>query len=292
VIELDVDVEFLPLGDDGGIEPGDGGELVPEIVGFGVFGDVLRRGRWTFADLFDQRFFHARFHGDVHGGEDEARPASVEDGTGGFRIHPEIEFALGRERKFGIVGLRIDAAAHDDEFFGEFGEVGIEGNGQGEVGHRAGGVDGDVVWIFIDHAHEKVCGVFGGGFCGGRAFWHGRDFVGAVDGVTLGIVPCALVDDFAVERFPLGDVLLAVHQREGGAGEDGNVGAADDLEEAQGVLDFFVAPGIAGKDGDAENVSVRRIDERKDGLHVGAAGAGGVLVDDDFALGLRGSHGR
>jgi hypothetical protein len=50
------------------------------------------------------------------------------------------------------------------------------------------------------------------------------------------------------------------------------------------VLDFFVAPGVTGDYGDAEDVGIGRLHERKDGLRVGAAGAGAVLVDDNFAL--------
>lgn len=65
-----------------------------------------------------------------------------------------------------------------------------------------------------------------------------------MDRMTLGVVPRALINDFAVERFPLSDVLLAVDQRKSGAGQDRNVGAADDLQEAEGVLNLFVPPGM------------------------------------------------
>ncbi len=53
------------------------------------------------------------------------------------------------------------------------------------------------------------------------------------------------------------------------------------------VLHFLVAPGVAGEDSDAKNIRLRRIDKRKNGLHVRAAGARGILIDDDFALRLR-----
>jgi len=78
-----------------------------------------------------------------------------------------------------------------------------------------------------------------------------------MDGVALGVIPSALVDDFAVERFPLGDVLLAVDERKRCPGNDRNVRAADDLQEAQRVLHFFVAPGVAGEDGDAKDFRIR-----------------------------------
>ena len=48
--------------------------------------------------------------------------------------------------------------------------------------------------------------------------------------------------------------------------------------------DFGLEPLVAGDDGDAEDFGLRRLDEEKCGLEVGAGGAGGVLVDDEFAL--------
>jgi hypothetical protein len=57
------------------------------------------------------------------------------------------------------------------------------------------------------------------------------------------------------------------------------------------VQDFFIAPSVTGNDGDAEDFGIGRLHEREDGLGVGAAGAGAVLVDDNFAFFL-GSEGR
>ena len=50
------------------------------------------------------------------------------------------------------------------------------------------------------------------------------------------------------------------------------------------MQDFFIAPSVTGGDGDAENIGVGRLHEGEDGLRVGAAGAGAVLVDDNFAF--------
>src|SRR5579883_601288 len=41
VVNVDIDVELLPLGDDAGVEPCDGSKFVPEIAGHGVFGYIL-----------------------------------------------------------------------------------------------------------------------------------------------------------------------------------------------------------------------------------------------------------
>ena len=76
-----------------------------------------------------------------------------------------------------------------------------------------------------------------------------------------------------------------------GAGHDRNIGAAHDFEQAQGVRYFFIAPRSplttvmpsTSTCGDWISSSER--------LHVAAAGAGAVFVDDDFAAGLRGAEG-
>ena len=53
------------------------------------------------------------------------------------------------------------------------------------------------------------------------------------------------------------------------------------------MLGFFVAPGVAGDHGDAEDLNLRGLEESHHGHLVGAAGAGAVLVDEDEARGLR-----
>ncbi len=56
MVDDHIDVELLPLGDNAGIEPGNGGELVPKIIGLGIFRDILGGGRGTFGDLLDEAF--------------------------------------------------------------------------------------------------------------------------------------------------------------------------------------------------------------------------------------------
>src|SRR5215469_6809846 len=141
--------------------------------------------------------------------------------------------------------------------------------------------------VEMNHADEEVRGVFGGG-CGVRlAFDERRNFEWAVS-FSGRPVPRALVSDFAIALFPRGDELRGVFEREDGAGDDGNVSASDDFEHAESVGDVLVAPAVAGDDGDAEDLRLRGLDEREDGLQVGGGGAEGVFVDDDFGLLLGG----
>ncbi len=39
--------------------------------------------------------------------------------------------------ELGVVGLGVEAAAHEDDALGELGEVGIDGEGERDVGERA-----------------------------------------------------------------------------------------------------------------------------------------------------------
>jgi len=84
---------------------------------------------------------------------------------------------------------------------------------------------------------------------------------------------------------------VGADEGEDGSGDDGDIGAADDFDEAEGAGDFFVAPLVAGDDGDTEDFDLGGLEEDEEGLHVAAAGAGAVLVDDDLAAGLGGGEG-
>ena len=79
---------------------------------------------------------------------------------------------------------------------------------------------------------------------------------------------------------------MIAHQRESRSEHDGNIGAADDLEQAQGVRDFFVPPLVPGHHGYSQHFHLRRLDHQQDSLHIAAARAGTILVDDYFAAGL------
>jgi len=58
--------------------------------------------------------------------------------------------------------------------------------------------------------------------------------------------------------------------------------AAHHFKKPQGVDNFFIAPLIAGDNRDAKDFNLRRLNERGKRLHVAAARAGAVLVDDDL----------
>jgi len=147
-----------------------------------------------------------------------------------------------------------------------------------------------------------VSGVFGFRFEGGIPF---RERIGNVRRTTISaavpgsgrscargrfddvLVPSALVADFPIEFFPPDDFFFGIDEREDSAGVDLDVGMPGKFEHAERVGDFFVAPLIAGDDGDAENVDVGRLQEQKHRLLVGGGGATSILIEDDLAAGLR-----
>jgi hypothetical protein len=65
--------------------------------------------------------------------------------------------------------------------------------------------------------------------------------------------------------------------------EDRDFGASHDLEQTQRVGDFLIAPLIAADDGDSEEVDLRGLEQHQQRLHVAAAGAGTILIENDFA---------
>ena len=77
---------------------------------------------------------------------------------------------------------------------------------------------------------------------------------------------------------------MLAHQGILGSRHDRNVSSPDDLEHAQRVRDFFFQPRIASHNGDAENLSLRGLDQQQDGLLIGSSRPGRVLIDDDLAL--------
>src|SRR5882672_8284175 len=99
-------------------------------------------------------------------------------------------------------------------------------------------------------------GVFGGWLGGGRAFLGGWHYEGIV---VPAAVPRARVADLAVPLLPKLRFFPGADQREDRARYDGDVRAAHNFKQAQCVNDFFVAPLVAGDNGDPENFDLRRL---------------------------------
>ena len=68
----------------------------------------------------------------------------------------------------------IEAAAHEHDALRERGEFGIDGDGERDVGQRAGGIDGDLVRMRAHLANEEVRRVFIDGLEGGLPSGIGR----------------------------------------------------------------------------------------------------------------------
>ena len=120
---------------------------------------------------------------------------------------------------------------------------------------------------------------------GRLAFRHRRNFIRPV--YRLAPIPRALINNFAVNLFPARHLLFRIHEREHGARNHRHIRPADNLEQPQRVQHLFIAPGIAGKHGNAENIRLRRVQNRQHGLHIRPAGPSAVLIDDHLALRLR-----
>src|SRR5271163_773199 len=103
-----------------------------------------------------------------------------------------------------------------------------------------------------------MSGVLIGGLGGGQAF---RERGNYVRFVPPAIIPGAGELDFSVSGLPQEGFVAAMHKREDGSGNDGDIGAADQLEEAESVSDFFVAPLVSADYGDAQHLHLGRLDQ-------------------------------
>jgi hypothetical protein len=255
----------------------------------GVLGEVVGGGGVGAGDLGEHGLGELGLEGDVYGGEVDAGPGGAEGDAGGFGIEPEVELVAGMGCELGVGGLRGEAAAHDEDALGELGEVGVDGEGKGDVGERAGGEDGDLVGVGVDLADEEVGGVFVEGLGGGRALYLGGKIVWTVIGLGAGfggqVPPGAVPGEGAGEGLLEVGFLLGAEEGEDGSGNDGDIGAVDELKHAEGVLDLFGLPGVAADHGDAEDLHLGGLEEDHHGHLVGAGGTRAVLVDEDEPLG-------
>ena len=102
---------------------------------------------------------------------------------------------------------------------------------------------------------------------------------GAVGERAPGSVPRKRADERALEH----GLLLGADEGKDGSGNDGDVGAVDEFEHAQGVLDFFGLPRIAADHSNTQDLDARGLQQNHHGHLIGARGAGAVLIDEHEA---------
>ena len=245
---VDVHVEDLLFGDDRGIEPGGGGELVPEVVELvGVVGDVLRGGRvWRSAIsasicLVNWVLMEMSTVVRSMRGQGARRTMWAASGS-----NQKLNSWRGWVANSGssVWGLRLPPMMTMP--WVSSAKCGIDGDGERDVGERAGGVDGDLLGMGVDLADEEVGGVFVERLGGGRAFFERGDYEGAVvrlhAGVLGEVAPGAVPGEAADERGFEHGLGLVRSEREDCAGDYGDVGAMDEFEHAEGVLRLLRAP--------------------------------------------------
>ncbi len=199
--------------------------------------------------------------------------------------------------EFRIGGLRIKAPAHEINALRQLGEMGIDGQRKSDVGERAQGADGHLVRMRVHLRDEKVGGILVKRECMRRAFGQRRHEIGIVAARWVGAswpacwsrlegpsphAPSQFTLPYSWSSEP--GLLLRAHQGKDSAGNHRHVGSADELEHAQRVLHFLIAPGVAGHHGDAEDLDIRRLQQDHQRHLVRSAGTGAVLVDQDHAL--------
>jgi hypothetical protein len=89
VAQVGVHVEELFAGDERGVEPGAGGQFVPQVVAaLTPGGNIARGGRVGFGDLVEHFLGEGRLEGNIDGGCVHAGPVGAQDDVGGLGIEP------------------------------------------------------------------------------------------------------------------------------------------------------------------------------------------------------------
>jgi hypothetical protein len=181
------------------------------------------------------------------------RPAGAENDAGGFGIVVDIGFGGGGDVAAG------NRAAHDDDFADERDDGGVLFDGESDVGERADGDERDLVRSGVDELDDEIGGEARVGMAAaGRKLDIGE---------AVAAIPEPGGDEFPEKRM----------ERARG---DGNVAAAGEGGELEGVFEALAGGDVAGDDGDGLNLEFGRMQGEKDGESIVGAGIG---INDDFA---------
>src|SRR3984885_14325705 len=130
------------------------------------------------------------------------------------------------------------------------------------------------------HSDQEMRGAFVTGLCRGQPFGERRHDERLM---PPPVIPGARVRHFPVTPLPNLTFLAAPHQGECRSRNYRNIGAADDLKQTQRVCNLLVSPLISADHCDPQDFYLWRLNHHQRRLHVAAAGARAVLVDDYFA---------
>ena len=218
----------------------------------------------------------------------------------GLRIEPEIELVARTGREFRIVGLRVQAAAHDDDAPRALGEVRVDGDREGDVGERPRGVHRDLVGVGMHLADQEMRRILRNR--GGMRFplEERRGVPGPREGSGSALparqgellAPRPEPGHTAHQRPRQAGFLFGSHQGKHRSQRNRHVAAADQFQHAQGVPRLIIAPGVSRDHGDAEHLDLRGLQQHHHRHLVRTTRAGAVLIDQHQALAGRVGGGR
>ena len=160
-IEVYVDVKFLLFGDDRRIEPGCGSQLVPQVVKLALCmwrdtsqqGSASGRSRRASALVKPVLMEMSTVVRSMRG-QCARRVMCAASGS-----NQKLNSCRGLLANSGSLGLRIEAAAHDDNALRKLREVRIDRDRQRNIGQRTGGVDRHLMRMRVNLANQKVSGI-------------------------------------------------------------------------------------------------------------------------------------
>src|SRR5581483_12344400 len=141
-------------------------------------------------------------------------------------IEPEIELVTRIVDELGIVSVWAQASAHEHQFLRQLRELRIDGNRLRKVGHGPAFVNRDLVRVFVNHANQEMRGIFAGRVGCGLTFRQRRDNKWLV---PPAVIPSTGVSNFPEALLPQLSFVAAADQRKSSTGNDGNIGAPENL---------------------------------------------------------------
>ena len=299
--QVDIHIHVAGFGDDAGIKPRSGGQLVPQVVAILRPACNIASGRIVrFRNCVEHFLGEHRLDRNVHGRQIDPRPMRAQHDVRGLGVEPEIEFVARVAGEFGIVGARVQAATHDDDTLRQLGEVRIDRQRERDIRQRTGGVNRHLMRVRANLTDQEVRGVFVERLRVRRALRqrnrvpramniravgrHTDDTIRSLHQVRRPLAPGTKPCDPAIQLRGQPRLFLRADERKYRARNHRHVRAADQFEHPQRVLHFFVAPGISCDDGNAQHLRLGRLQQHHHGHLIRAAGTGAVLIDQDHAL--------
>src|ERR1700761_2397280 len=117
------------------------------------------------------------------------------------------------------------------------------------------------MWILMHHAYQEMRSILARGLSGGSTFRKLGDYKWFM---PPALIPSPHVIDLSITRLRQVCFFPRVRQRESGSTDDGNVGAAGNLQQTKSMHHLFISPLIAADDSNAQQLDRWRLQHHEE----------------------------